>query len=172
MGLSKSGKIVCAVLLSTLLALPAVSSALPQKGQPAPPFRVVSTSGQSISLANYRGYVLIVEFFATWCGGCKQSIPHLLDLQRLYGNQGLQILGLDIGQGDDVNDLKEFVLKKKISYPMAMADENLVYDGYGISMIPSLFIINKKGVLVDRFNGFTDDNRKTLETTIRKLVAE
>ncbi len=172
MCLSKSNNFFAAVLLSVLLALPAISYALPQNGQPAPPFRVVSTSGQSISMANYRGYVLVVEFFATWCGGCKDSIPHLIDLQRAYGKQGLQILGLDIGQGDDLNDLKNFVAKKKITYPMAMADEDLVYDGFGIRMIPSLFIINKKGILVERLNGFNDDNRKILETTIKKLVAE
>jgi len=172
MNLLKSGKFVAATLLSVLLAMPAVSSALPQKGQPAPPFHVVSTSGQKISLSNYRGYVLVIEFFATWCGGCKQSIPHLLELQKLYGKQGLQILGLDIGQGDDLNDLKEFVAKKRIGYPTAMADEDLVYEGFGIRMIPSLFVIDKKGILVERYNGFNDDNRKTLEATIKKLIAE
>ncbi len=172
MCLSKSNNFFAAVLLSVLLALPAISYALPQNGQPAPPFRVVSTSGQSISMANYRGYVLVVEFFATWCGGCKDSIPHLMELQRQYGKQGLQILGLDIGQGDDLNDLKNFVAKKRITYPMAMADEDLVYDVFGIRMIPSLFIINKKGILVERLNGFNDDNRKTLEATIKKLIAE
>ncbi len=172
MGILKLSKIAAAALLSIFLVLPAVSSAIPQKGQTVPPFRVVSTSGQSISHANYRGYVLIIEFFATWCGGCKESIPHLAELQKQYGRQGLQILGLDIGQGDDLNDLKEFVAKKKIGFPMAMADEDLVYDGFGIRMIPTLFIINKKGVLVERLNGLNDDNRKILEATIKKLLAE
>jgi peroxiredoxin len=168
----KQYKAFATIMLVISLVMPQMSFALPKKGQPAPPFQVVATSGQKISLANYRGYVLVIEFFATWCGGCKDSIPHLMNLQKQYGKQGLRILGLDIGQGDDLNDLKDFVAKKKISYPMAMADEDLVYDGFGIHMIPALFIINKKGVLVEKLNGFNDDNRKILEATVKKLVAE
>ncbi len=172
MGRLKSSKILFAIILSLLLALPAVSFAIPQKGQPAPPFRVVSTSGQNISLANYKGYVLVLEFFATWCGGCKESIPHLMDLQKKYGKQGLQILGLDVGQGDDIGDLKDFVVNWRLSYPVGIAGEDVVYDNYGIRMIPALFVINKNGTLVEKFNGFNTDNLGTLEGLIKKLLAE
>ncbi len=172
MGLLKLSKILVATIMSVLLALPAVSFAIPEKGQPAPSFHVVSTSGQKISLANYKGYVLVLEFFATWCGGCKESIPHLMDLQKQYGKEGLQILGLDVGQGDDIGDLRDFVANRRLSYPAGIADENVVYDSYGIRMIPALFVINKKGTLVERFNGFNTDNLSVLEGLIKKLLAE
>jgi peroxiredoxin len=172
MGLLKSSKILAATLLSVLLVLPTVSFALPEKGQPAPPFNVVSTSGQNISLANYKGYVLVLEFFATWCGGCKESIPHLMDLQKQYGKQGLQILGLDVGQGDDNSDLKDFVVDRRLSYPVGIAGEDVVYDNYGIRMIPTVFVIDKKGVLVEKFSGFNTDNLSSLEGIIKKLLAE
>src|SRR5512136_3386762 len=107
-------------ILTILLTMPAVSFALPKKGQPAPPLHVVTTAGQKLTMANYKGYVLVLEFFATYCGGCKESIPHLLNLNRQYGNKGLQILALDIGQGDTSEDVKEFIAKRKINYPVAM----------------------------------------------------
>ncbi len=161
-----------AIFLATLLALPAISSAQPKKGRPAPPIQVVSISGQRISMANYRGSVLVLEFFASWCGGCKESIPHLIGLQRQFGKQGLQILGLDIGQGDTLEDLREFAAKRKISFPVAMADEEIVYDKYGISMIPTIFVINRKGILMEKFSGFSDETSKTLEATVKRLLAE
>jgi len=160
------------MVLAILLTMPAASFALPKKGQPAPPLQVVTIAGQKLSMANYKGSVLILEFFATYCGGCKESIPHLLNLNKQYGKKGLQILALDIGQGDTPEDVKEFVARNKINYPVAMADESIIYDGYGIRMIPSIFIINKKGILVEKFDGFTDETRKIMETTVKKLIAE
>jgi thiol-disulfide isomerase/thioredoxin len=168
----KPYKLLAAICTIVSLALPVVSLALPVKGQAAPPFQVVTTSGQKLSLANYRGSVLVIEFFATWCGGCKDSLPHLADLQKQYGGQGLHILGLNVGQGDTLEDVRKFVVKKKIGYPVAMASEDLVYDDYGIRMVPTLLVINKKGVLVEKLTGFNEGIRKMLETTVRKLVAE
>jgi peroxiredoxin len=164
--------IVAATILAILLIMPAASFALPKKGQPAPPLQVVTTAGQKVSLANYKGSVLILEFFATYCGGCKESIPHLMNITRQYGKQGVYVLGLDIGQGDTLDDVKEFIAQRRINYPIAMADEDIIYDGYGIRMIPSIFIINKKGILVEKFDGFTDETRKIMDATVKKLIAE
>jgi thiol-disulfide isomerase/thioredoxin len=111
--------------------------------------------------------VLVIEFFATWCGGCKQSIPHLANLQKQFGNQGLQILALNIGQGDSLEEVKNFVTTNKISYSVAMADEDVVYDNYGIRMVPTLFIVDKKGVLVEKLNGYNPDIQKMLEATVK-----
>src|SRR6266542_1183040 len=173
MDFSKKSYFSTAILfLAILLTIPAASFALPKKGQPAPPLHVVTTAGQKLSMANYKGSVLVLEFFATYCGGCKESIPHLLNLYKQYGNKGLQILALDIGQGDTPEDVKEFVARRKINYPVAMADEGIIYDGYGIRMIPAIFIINKKGIQVKKFDGFTDETRKNMETTVKRLVAE
>jgi peroxiredoxin len=165
------GKLSALVLLAGLI-IPLRSFAMPKKGDPAPPLQVVTLGGQKVSLQNYRNSVLVIEFFATWCGGCKESIPHLLNLNKQYGSKGLQILGLDIGQGDDAAALRQFVAKRKINFPVAMADEDLVYDSYAVRMIPTIFVINKKGILVDRFTGYTAKTERDLESTIRKLVAE
>ncbi len=154
--------------LAAVLASPLAAFAV-RKGDPAPPLKVVSTAGQNITLANYQGYVLVLDFFASWCGPCREAVPHLIDLNRRYGKQGLQVLGLSADE--DGGALKEFAAEKKITYPVAMANEHLLND-YAIRSIPTLFVINKKGIVVERFMGFSDDTARSVEALIRKLLAE
>ncbi len=155
--------------LAAVLASPLGAFAAVRKGAPAPAIKVVSTSGQPITLANYQGRVLILDFFASWCGPCREAVPHLIDLNRRYGKQGLQVLGLSADE--DGGALKEFAAEKKITYPVAMANEHLLND-YAIRSIPTLFVINKKGIVVERFMGFSDDTARSVEALIRKLLAE
>lgn len=166
----KFGIFVSGLLLAVaLLGVPPEAFAISQKGEPAPPLKVTTTSGQKLTLANYKGYVLILDFFASWCQPCKRSIPHIMELNRKYGKQGLQILGLSLDE--DNGDLIEFVAPFKLNYPVALANEDLQTD-YGLRSLPTLFIINKKGIVVEKFMGLTDEVKKNVETTIKRLLAE
>ena len=159
---------VLTLFMLSLFATPAF--AILQKGQPAPPISVVTTSGQSVTLANYKGYVLVLDFFATWCIPCRESIPHLINLNRKYGKQGLQVLGMSVDEDGD-KALKSFISEKKINYPVALTSEDLQAD-YGIRSVPTLFIINKKGVVAEKYQGYSDEVAKSMETTIKRLLAE
>jgi cytochrome c biogenesis protein CcmG, thiol:disulfide interchange protein DsbE len=152
-----------------LLTVPPAAFSAFQKGQAAPPIKVTSTSGQTLSLANYQGHVLILDFFASWCEPCKRSIPHLIELNRKYGKQGLQILGLSLDE--DKDDLLNFVKPLKLNYPAALANEELQI-AYGLRSIPTLVLIDKKGVVVEKYMGLTDEMRKTLDAAIKRLLAE
>lgn len=154
--------------LAAVLASPLAAFAV-RKGDPAPPLKVVSTAGQNITLANYQGYVLVLDFFASWCGPCREAIPHLIELNSRYGRQGLQILGLSADE--DKGAVKEFIAEKKINYPVAMVGDQLLND-YAVRSIPTLYVINKKGAVAGRFMGFSDETAKAVETQIRKLLAE
>lgn len=172
MVVSRVNRFVSMAVLAALLAVPVTSFALPQKGKPAPPLQVVTTSGQRVSLANYRGYVLVLEFFATWCEGCKESLPHMISYNKQYGKQGLQILGLNPGvRGDTLDVVRQFMREKQINFPVALVDDDLLID-YGISPIPAIFIIDRKGVLVQKFVGFNPEIKKEMEATIRSLLAQ
>ena len=144
--------------------------AILQKGQPAPPLKVTTTSGQQVTLANYKGHVLVLDFFATWCGPCKEALPHLLDLNRTYGKQGLQILGLSVDDSGE-KGVRDFVAARQLNYPVALADDDLQGE-YGLRSVPTIFVINKKGVVAEKFQGFSEDTGKSLEILIRKLLAE
>lgn len=163
-----AGLLILSVVSLTSVGQSEAIAAL-KKGQPAPPLKVTTTSGQSISLANYKGFVLILDFFASWCHPCVASIPHLIDINHKYGKQGLQVLGLSLDENKE--DLVEFIAPKRLNYPVALADEEL-QTSYGLRSIPTLVLIDKKGVVVDIFLGLTDDTAKILEAAIKKLLAE
>lgn len=161
----------CLVVATLLcLAFPITASAIVRKGDLAPPLKVISTSGQKITLDNYKGYVLVIDFFTTWCIPCRESIPHIVNLNRRYGSQGLKILGLS-ADDDGEKVVKAFIADKKITYPVALVGEDLTTD-YGIRSIPTLYVINKKGVVAEKYMGFNDDMKLSMETLIKKLLAE
>ena len=146
------------------------AAALLQKGEKAPPIKLVTTSGQPVTLANYQGYVLIMDFFATWCVPCKESIPHLNNLNRKYGKQGLQILGVSVDEGND-REVKDFIADRRISYPVAVSGEEMQTD-YGLRSIPTIYLINKKGIVAEKFQGYSDQTARAMEESIKRLLQE
>jgi len=156
---------VAGLLLSTQPA-----AAILQKGDKAPPFKLVTTSGQPITPTNYRGYVLVMDFFATWCIPCKESIPHLIALNQKYGKQGLQVLGVSVDEGND-REVKSFINDRRISYPVAVAGEDMQAD-YGLRSVPTIYVINKKGVVAEKFQGYSDQTSRAIEDAIKRLLAE
>jgi len=169
---NKCNVIAGAILLISailLLALPSAALAALKKGQPAPPFKVTTTSGQPVTLANYQGRVLLIDFFASWCHPCEKAIPHLLDINRKYGRQGLNVLGLSLDE--EKEDLIDFVTPKKLNYPVALADEE-VKTKYGLRSIPTLILIDKKGIVAGIYMGLTDQSVKKIEVAIKGLLAE
>lgn len=164
-------RIAAAVLLAAFISvMPGTVGAAAHKGLAVPPFRVVSTSGQQISQQNYKGRLLIIDFFATWCAPCRDSVPHLVSLGKKYGPKGLSILGLTM-EGDDLYSVREFISDKKINYPVASAGEDIV-SSFGVRSVPTLFLINKEGVVVERFSGFSEQTARRMDSIINRLLSE
>lgn len=161
---------LAALMLLVMSLWPANLYALPRSGQAAPNFKAISTSGQAISLDNYRGYVLVIDFFATWCVPCRASVPHIVEMNRKYGKQGLQVLGLN---ADDEGDrsTKAFAEELRINYPLAAASEKVQSD-FGVRSVPVMFVIDKKGVVAEVYRGFNDEIGRSMELLIKRLLAE
>ncbi|RII29454.1 MAG: TlpA family protein disulfide reductase [Geobacter sp.] len=159
-----------AAAVLVLALLPAQVHAALRAGQPAPNFKAITTSGQPVSMDNYRGYVLVIDFFATWCPPCNESIPHLIDINRKYGKQGLQILGLSMDE-DGEQIVKSFIDERRINYPVALASEQVQID-YGIVSVPVMFVIDKKGKVSEIYRGYSDETGRSMEALIKKLLAE
>jgi peroxiredoxin len=164
-------RLVQGLVITGLIALlPAQLLALPKAGQPSPAFKVVTTSGQPVTLENYRGYVLVIDFFATWCEPCRMSIPHLVKMNQKYGKQGLQVLGLSADE-DGERVVKSFAVEHHINYPVALAGDP-VTEGFGIRSVPVMIVIDKKGKVAEVFRGFSDEIGTSMELLIKKLLAE
>lgn len=157
------------LLTGAILAGASPVFAFAQKGRPAPLFNVRTMTGRKVALADFKGSVVVVDFFASWCGPCRESIPHLVDLSRKYGRQKVQFLGLSLD--DNSADLNAFIATKKISYPVAFADED-IQSNYGLHSIPTIYIIDKKGVVAEKYMGFSDEAGRMMEATINRLLAE
>jgi len=163
-------RMVMVIAVAGILSGPASLYAAPRSGQAAPNFKVSTTSGQQVSLENYRGHVLVLDFFATWCQPCRASIPHLVEMNRKYGKQGLQVLGMSADE-DGEKDVKVFADKNRITYPVALAGESTLAD-FGVRSVPVMFVIDKKGRVAEVFRGFTDEVASSSEQLVKKLLAE
>lgn len=163
-------KILLVTIAASFLFAPVPADATPQLGQPALEFKVTSTTGQTISQDNYRGHVLILDFFATWCQPCRRSIPHLVEMNRKYGKQGLQILGLSVDE-DGERVIKTFTDEFRVNYPLALAGDSTTVD-FGIRSVPVMYLIDKKGKVVEVYRGYSDEMARSVERSIKRLLAE
>jgi peroxiredoxin len=163
-------RLVMVIMVAGVLFGPARLYAAPRIGQDAPNFKVSTTSGQQVSLENYRGRVLVLDFFATWCQPCRISIPHLVEMHRKYGRQGLNVLGMSADE-DGEKAVKTFADKYRITYPIALAGESTMAD-FGVRSVPVMIVIDKRGRVAEVFRGFTDEVARSSEQLIKKLLAE
>jgi len=111
--------------------------------------------GKRSIFSEYKGKVLILDFYATWCAPCRDSIPHLVELQKKHDGDGLVVVGLNVGGPGDDQEVPAFAKEFGIQYPLAKPDDDLVTFLLADSdAIPQTFVFDRQGQLVERFIGF------------------
>ncbi len=134
--------------------------------EPAPAFSLKDLGEKPLSLENYRGEVILLNFWATWCGPCRAEIPDLIELQKKYDGR-LQIIGLVVDD-DDQDEIKKFVEEFQINYPVAVSPSKLRISYGGIAALPTSFVLNAEGRIVQKHEGLR--NPVLYETEIRSLL--
>jgi peroxiredoxin len=123
-------------------------------GNLAPDFTVTGIDGKKLALSAYKGKVVLLDFWATWCSPCRAEIPHFVEMQDKYGPQGFQVIG--ISMDDDAGPVREFYQQFKMNYPVAVGDDKLAQSFGGVLGLPVNFIIDREGHIVKKFLGATD----------------
>ena len=119
----------------------------------APSFVLSTTEGVSLKLEDYKGKVIILDFWATWCGPCRRGIPDLVELKNKYKDKDFEIIGITVDQSNTIDQVKPFIEQYKINYPIAYANTEIIKNYGGIDAIPTSFIINKEGKIVSKHVG-------------------
>ncbi len=140
----------------------------------APQFTLQDAEGNDLSLSSYKGKVIILDFWATWCPPCRMEIPHFIELQETYGDSGLQVIGVSVDQ-QGWEAVKPFMQQYKINYPVVLLTDSGVYNAYQNLLpanerggIPFTFIIDKDGRIQQQYVGYRD--KKVFEEAIKPLL--
>jgi len=171
--------IVVALVVSAMLAVGVYksrrspdqtkTSGAGMKGQSAPDFALQALDGKTVHLSDFRGKAVLLNFWATWCQPCKIEMPWFAELQKQYGPQGLQIVGVAM---DDASpkEIAEFAQDLGVNYPILVGKE-AVGDAYGgVQFLPATFYIGRDGKVVDKVFGLK--GRGEIEENIKKALAE
>jgi thiol-disulfide isomerase/thioredoxin len=156
---------------------------VPVTNQPLPPTKAVeemtwavmdtktTLEGNINKLKDFQGKVVILDFWATYCGPCIEEIPHLKELQKKYGKENLEVVGLHVGGGNDRPSVPAFVEKLKIDYTLGIPEDELIRFVFGSTDdIPQTAIFDRKGKMVKKITGFSPQIKKDLDAAVEQAI--
>jgi len=126
--------------------------------------------GKAVTLADYRGQVVLLDFWATWCPPCRAGIPHHVKLQEKFGSRGLRVIGLSLDKNPD--DVAEFLARETVNFPMAYLDEPTRQAFGGVPTIPYAVLIDRSGRIRQKKVGFSQEIAESMEKSIAQLLNE
>ncbi len=156
-----------AVLIINFNAVPTFAGV---SGPAAPDFTLADVHGKKVSLSAFKGNVVILNFWATWCGPCKAEMPSLNNLYLELRNKGLMVLAISVDPTE--KPVLSFILEKKLALPVLMDKNKEVYfDSYAVMGLPATFIIDRRGGLVEKIMGEQEwDSPKMKEKILNILT--
>lgn len=139
-------------------------------GVKAPDFTLSDINGNKTSLSALRGKVVMVDFWATWCPPCRESVPDLKAIYEKYKDRGFVLLGISVDKGNGISaEVSSFVKEYSITYPV-LIDDGRVNVLYGVASIPTSFIINRDGKIANKHIGFIPGSEDELSKEIEALL--
>jgi thiol-disulfide isomerase/thioredoxin len=160
-----------AVASALLLTVPASGAGSSSSG-PAPQFSLDSRAGSKISLAQYKGQVVMLNFWASWCGPCRQEMPLLENIYKKYNKMGFTLIGVNVEP--DSKDAEGFLkqLQTPVSFPVIYDKDSTVSKAYDVQGMPSTVIIDRKGNIRMLHRGYKPGDENEYLDSIRSLVRE
>lgn len=161
-------RLLCAAFLVLLGALPGFAA-----GGPAPDFSLRDTANGTVTLAQHRGKVVLINFWATWCGPCMVEMPHLEAMYRDLGPKGLVILGISGDSARDASKVKPLVMAKGLTYPVLLDPQTKVVAAYNpTKTMPFNVLVGRDGVISEVFAGYNPGDEVKLRARAEALLAQ
>jgi len=136
----------------------------------APDFTLQDTSGKQVRLSDYRGQVVMLHFWATWCAPCRAALAHEVEFQKTYQKRGFTVLGMNLDKNRD--DVTAFLARNPLNYPTLFVDTPTREAYGGVASIPLTIVIDRTGHIRRTSMGYTLQLVSALERTIEALLAE
>jgi thiol-disulfide isomerase/thioredoxin len=146
---------------------PENSTTLQDNGNKAPDFTLTNISGEDVSLSDYKGKVVIVDFWATWCPPCRKGIPDLISIKNEYKDK-VEVIGISLDRENTKGSVPGFVNRVGINYPVVYFNDDVINDFGGVNAIPTTFIIDQKGNIVKKMIGLYP--KSEYESQIKELI--
>src|SRR6516225_5018963 len=158
---------IVGMVAAMIVALPAVAAA---PSGPAPAFTLPSKAGSEVSLAQYKGQVVMINFWASWCGPCRQEMPLLEDIYKKYNKLGFTLIGVNVEP--DSNAANEWLKATPVSFPILYDRDSKVSKLYDVAGMPSTVIIDRSGKLRVLHRGYKAGDENEYLDSIRTLIRE
>jgi peroxiredoxin len=139
------------------------------RGKRAPDFILKTVEGKKVSLADYKGKAVLINFWATWCAPCKIEMPWLIALRSQYAPQGFEILGVNADYpGTAVTKLAKFGQEQGLNYPLLVGDDSMEHKYGGVEFLPTSFFVGRDGKVVAETAGLV--SKSEIEASIKKAL--
>ena len=158
------------LLISLLLPLATATGITGLAGQPAPDFALKSITGENLRLSEFRGEVVMINFWATWCGPCRQEMPLLDELYQRYQKVGFQLLGINID--DDRRSAVKMVRVLGVGFPVLLDERKDVSRLYDVDAMPATLLIDRTGIVRYVHHGYRSGYEQSYVDEIRELLKE
>ena len=155
-------------LLSVWLVLPPAMAAV--TGDAAPDFTLKSASGENLKLSEYRGEVVLINFWASWCGPCRQEMPALDELHNRYRSLGFTVLGVNVEE--DSRKAREVLNDLKVGFPVLLDDRSTVSRLYDVVAMPSTVLVDRNGNIRYLHKGYQPGLEDVYLQQVRELIRE
>ncbi len=156
-----------AVLHALLLSITLLASTLVSAAEPAHDFTLPGEKG-TVSLKQYKGQVVYLDFWASWCGPCRQSFPWMNEMQQRYGDKGFKVIAVNLDKEQSLRE--KFITTLPPKFIIAFDPEGAVAEQYGVEGMPSSYIIDRNGNIYTHHLGFREKDTAELEKTIQSLL--